>query len=529
MTLRIYRNFNSKKQKYRRKEISIMEFLKEHPVRSVISLLAESLTVATFFIPSEFQIVYKLVIFCCISFGIILFLFWGNFPLIIRRIIVIGIFVTVIIAIIIGCIKYKNIMITDEITVKRTCSTLRLDGAYITADSISQLNKLKNLSSIIFDQCNFEDGVLSDLTLSLTYFCIKDCTGVSNYQFLLNFPDLCELTLENCHVNDDSFPVLTQERLNKVCIIKNMGFSNLSLIPMESLIELDFSETAVKDLTVLVDAENLNTIRGNNTPLFNLDPLAKLTKLCTVQFDCCSIQEVTMEFMSLRMKELSLANNQLINCSGFSNLTVLESVDLGYNRLTDVSWLGKSSKTLKTVILSGNLLTEEDIAFLHTCTAIENLDVADIQMQFLNIVENMNNLKFLRAVGCGLQDISILQKFPELTHVYLARNKITDISPLKDLGGFSAFVDLSFNNISDVSVLPRIASIDLRGNPLCITNNSFEQGSGKTITLDYVEGLLDHVPSFNNFHIYDCPADRKVAVEDTLITVTFFTSEDAFD
>lgn len=267
--------------------------------------------------------------------------------------------------------KDKQIIILDDVVVSPNQSDLTIQDKYIDKDAIKKINKLKYLTGLVFERCKFENNALSYINLPLVSFCMIDCTNVNSYYFLQFMNNLHELKLQNCGITNNTFWFLyIQESISSICLADNVKFTDLSVLPLSNLLNLDFSGTSVSDLSPLSVCENLTQINGSNTLVSDLKPLANLEKLTTIQFDHCAIQEIKDEFMSLRMRNISFECNNITDCSGFSNFTILENVNLSNNKLSEISWLEKSKETLKIAILSNNLLDEEQISFFNDCKSM---------------------------------------------------------------------------------------------------------------------------------------------------------------
>lgn len=422
-------------------------------------------------------------------------------------------------------IKNEYYFVANDIVVSPYSTYISVCDIEVTDIVIKRINKLKKVTSITFERCKFEDGVLSKLKNDIEEFCMIDCTNVSNYDFLMDMIDLHSVIIQNCGITDDNFPLLKQNEIYSICISKNDMFTDLSILPLENLYKLDFSDTSVDDIASLSNSTELYEINGSNTLVSDISSLANLEKLKTMYFDFCDIQEIRAEFLSLRMKNISFEGNRITDCSGFCNFTILENVNLRDNKLSEISWLEKNTATLKVVDLSNNQLEKNQISFLANCTTMEEIYLNGIEMDSLSIVSGMKELKSLEAVNCGIQEIADLKGLLKLQWVRLAQNEINDISVLKELGSSTVKFDLAYNNITSISYLPKESELlILFENPISISNNKFDQISGSTIILDYTQGMLDCTLNFENIYIINCPMDQRVKLEAALRTPHFVTN-----
>lgn len=123
-----------------------------------------------------------------------------------------------------------------------------------------------------------------------------------------------------------------------------------------------------------------------------------------------NVEELPIEFKCLvRLKKLHLAGYtnkwKLKTCNILSSLENLQTLDLSFNRISDISFLKKLTD-LQTLYLSQNEIS--DISFL----------------------EKLTGLQILELDHNEINDISVLKKLTGLQTLFLYGNEISDISPL---------------------------------------------------------------------------------------------------
>ena len=421
---------------------------------------------------------------------------------------------------------------------------LYLSGKTITKAVAENISRLEKVKSVSFTGCDFEAGALSALTLpeTVNYLSFDQCTGVDNLEFLTALKNLRRLNLTNSAITDAMLPEFTSETLDTLdlqgnpeftdlslfsnctaltCLnVAGTGVSNLEVVAALPVDELDISGSGVTDISVLAEMPDLNKVDGSNTKIRDISPLAGLENLYSVSFNNCALDPLEGSFSSLRMKYLYLANTGLTSLDAFRNCTVLQEVDIHGNAVSDVSILGKSSASLTVVNLSGNPLSGASIEFLAEAEKLREIYLDGIAMENLDILVNATGLHQISAVGCGLSDISGLSGCVDLSMIKLAKNQITDISPLQNIKTLYVKMDLSFNPIRDVSALPEV-NYSVLG-LLCpeLDPATFPDVDGNMMLLYYSQEALEHIMSLKKFTyvVVDCPADKQVALEDAVNT-----------
>lgn len=453
----------------------------------------------------------------------------------------------------------SNVKITENKTAKRDDQSVYLGEERVTAQTVEQINKLKKLEYLTFMECEFESGALELLgeNAQLLGLSMTDCTGVEDLSFLTAQSSLRSLKLENCGVSDAMMPALELPKLSDVDLsgneaftdlgklsgcaeletldISQTGVTGLEALSGEWMQTVDFSGTAVADITALRGWTGLREVTGASSGVTDLSPLAQLTELTAIAFDGCALEDPDGVFQSLRLAKLDLGGTGISSLDPFANATLLTQVDIRDCQIGDLSLLEKSAATLKTLDLSGNPLDEADLALLGKCTALTELYLDRIPLTDLNTVSGCTGLTRFTAVGCGLEDISGLAGCAGLEYLRLADNRIRDISPLAGMNSMTTVtLDLGSNPVEDLSCLPKLQyrNLVLLGEQLDLSR--LPEVSGWTAVTHYSDTLLEAQlgrSPFSDWYIYDCPADKRVAMEEKFgaFGLRFLDSEEALN
>ncbi|HAA0649776.1 internalin [Listeria monocytogenes] len=129
--------------------------------------------------------------------------------------------------------------------------------------------------------------------------------------------------------------------------------------------------------------------------------------------------------------EFDISGQSVSNISPLEGLSNLETVYISENNINDLSPLSKSPK-------------------------IKVLDASNNNINDISTLSSLPNLNAVRLNNNSISDISVLRDFPanQFVFIYLADNKIKDISPLEG----KSFQQLTLNNneISDISPLSKM-------------------------------------------------------------------------
>jgi len=128
---------------------------------------------------------------------------------------------------------------------------------------------------------------------------------------------------------------------------------------------------------------------------------------------------------TLFLQKLYLYNKQLKTIpSALSQCQQLQSFDLCYNQLTDISALGQCQQ-LQWLDLSHNQLT--DISALGQLQQLQILDLSDNQLKDISILGQLQQLQWLDLSHNQLTDISALGQLLQLKVLNLSHNQLTII------------------------------------------------------------------------------------------------------
>jgi len=155
------------------------------------------------------------------------------------------------------------------------------------------------------------------------------------------------------------------------------------------------------------------------------------------------------------MTELDLGNNRITDISSLGSLTNLTRLNLGFNQITDISFLG-SLTNLTTLSLYNNQIT--DISFLGSLTNLTTLHLSYNQITDISFLGWLTNLTRLDLNNNRITDFSFLGSLTNLTTLNLSYNKITDISFLGSLTNLTT-LELNYNRITDISFLGSLTNL----------------------------------------------------------------------
>ncbi|MBR3298717.1 MAG: TIR domain-containing protein [Clostridia bacterium] len=307
---------------------------------------------------------------------------------------------------------------------------------------------------------------------------------------------------------------------------------------LESLRTLRINDCRIeaKDLSPLGNAKNIFefSLAGSDLSQTGYDDLGFLSqceRIVNLDVHGCRLNSLEGIEKCIRLAYLNASNCGLTSLQGLENATILKRVHLSSNRLKNIDMLSKSSETLEQLYVGGNEL--------ETMEAFAELP----KLRILNVMSNkLSELSCLTApelktlVVIDNPELSSLPLFAQkLEALYAANCAITEL-------------DWSSSAPDDSSRL-----LELKGNPLA----SFSLGEGRYFRLslvgvemndqmrselmkadieylfmDYDSNIdwtqLDEQVS-RRIYLFDCPLDKRVAVENVLGYKVNFSELDEYE
>lgn len=454
----------------------------------------------------------------------------------------------------------------------------------VTPRDISQLKSRKDIESVFITQCQIPQetmDVMWELDGSLTYLSIDQCTGFKDLSPLSKMTSLTNLRIEKCDMGNDVFKGLDFSKMDKLYTFSAMGNPKLTDISFiktapERLSSIDISYCDVSDISPIsglkglysLTAENckisdLTPIKGmkvtyaelsgnqikdlspfsGNKSLHRLDVSSNQVDSVKALADCTDLEDLNLNHNKItsldglekviRLEKFECSNNQISDIKGLTNCTVLYYVNLSANKISDISLLSKNSKTLKSVFVDDNQIS--DLSPLSGASGLLAVSFNNNNITTLDSFKNCTKLKAISGDNNKISSLDVLSPMTSLRCISFAHNDISDMKPIEKLSAGmkdSMYVlDLSNNKISKLALSSSKTydSVLIYNNPLTTLDN-VKNIKGLTIAISYFEGinLKELSEGYLRLSIVDCPLDKQVAIENEVgrYSVSFSTSEE---
>lgn len=161
----------------------------------------------------------------------------------------------------------------DDVSLFNNLSDLTICDKFIENNFFKILFNLKNLKSINFTRCEFENADLTS-SLNVSNLDLVDC-NINNYKFIYIMSDLVSLTVVNGKIDFDL--------INKLKLLKylNVSYSDISndraYLKLNDLEKLYINNTSISNFSYLINLINLKLLSVDEKQYKNnLDIINKL-------------------------------------------------------------------------------------------------------------------------------------------------------------------------------------------------------------------------------------------------------------
>ena len=418
---------------------------------------------------------------------------------------------------------YNTVYIAGE-KFKRNDTSVYLNEKTITGEDIDSLLKIKDLSGIRFENCNFEGNTLNRVfsISSVTSLTLDSCfitdEALSSIE-LSNDSKLVSLSLNNNEISSLEFLSPVCNTLKYLYIDEN-NITDITVLSEFNLNGISAGANNISNINSIGSNENIEEINISNNSISELKALSSCTMLTKLNAARNEIRSLEGLENALGLSVLDIAGNAVSDLNSIGNATLLTEVNINENQIEDISVLSKSKNTLKKVCLSYNNIS--DISAISGCAQLQIVTLDGNAVNNLDALEGLTELTVVSANSNLITDITGLRECKGIQYIDLSANLITDVSPLGEAlsyNGLTLSVNLSNNKITEIDTLPNgtYAFLSLYGNEISDLTPLKDKNSDVYI-LEYSEkfdySVLNN--NFNNYNFLNCPADKQKSLESAL-------------
>lgn len=246
-------------------------------------------------------------------------------------------------------------------------------------------------------------------------------------------------------------PSLQSLRINDELLIEDYtplaGLADLNILSISGCALSDSDLANISGLAKLIE---LSIDRNQIT---TLQPLSTLTELELLSANDNDLESISALGAFTKLKWLYLANNRILNLDGLAGISELLTLDVSGNYISDLSPLTDLTR-LVDLHLRNN--SPKNIKKLSSLPALTYLDISGCGLASLSIVNDFQALQSLVAEDNQIASLSTFNR--QISELYISRNPLVDLSPLKNQEALVA-LEATGTQISDISFLAGAKSL----------------------------------------------------------------------
>lgn len=336
-------------------------------------------------------------------------------------------------------------------------------------------------------------------------------TNIKNIQPLVDLKELSTLNLSNTKVKNVSD--LKDLELVELNLANNKDIKGYEQI--DYLSSLNLTNCNIKDVSHLRNLKDLSSLDlSENEDITGIENLTNITCLTMKKCNLNSIEDV-LKLPGLL--SIDLADNNIAQIDGIESLQDLCYIDLSGNQIKDFSKIA--------IIGTQNHENEEDENDAYITLIVENENITDI-----SIFNNLKNVCSLGLANNSITDLSgfynnsvieldlsnntkinniqYLKNLENLSVLYLSDCHIEELTEVEKLANNIKCLDLSKNNITDISSLNKFELY-----ALSLAENNELSGKLSSDTLD-VLNLENTKINPQEFDISNCTELEEINLSD---------------
>ena len=262
-----------------------------------------------------------------------------------------------------------------------------------------------------------------------------------DYSALLSMPGLTYLDLSGCTITTETLSQIAACPKLETLNLSGCGLSNLNpLAPMTTLKTLDLSDNSISAIGMLTGLTELESLNLSKNALTVLPDMAHWSRLLKLDLSYNALTTIASLYVCVSLQELNISHNRLTGINAVGSLVLLTKLDASNNQVQDVGSLRTLTKLTEFTMRDNKLLS---IDFLANIPSITDVDI-------------------------DYNDVTAVPDFPDdckLVNFSAAHNFLEDLSGLGGLQNLS-YVNADYNNITDISVLadcPNLTQVNVYG------------------------------------------------------------------
>ncbi|BBJ28075.1 leucine-rich repeat domain-containing protein [Athalassotoga saccharophila] len=240
------------------------------------------------------------------------------------------------------------------------------------------------------------------------------------------------------------------------------NISDISPLKGLKLKSIDLSYNHIKDISALSTMTSLISLDLSHNEISDITPLASLTSLKMLNLSSNDIENINAIKNLKNLESLDLSSNHISDVTPIEDLgQSILSLDISYNPIpfSQLKFIENWTQ-LHNLGMSGFNLDSSQITFVSKFSSLRSLDLGFNRLTNITPLASLTGLRELFLYSNMIKDISPLANLKNLEWLNAGANMISNLTPLQNLNNLK-FLDLEINNISDISPLLSLSNLEI--------------------------------------------------------------------
>ena len=200
-----------------------------------------------------------------------------------------------------------------------------------------------------------------------------------------------------------------------------------------SIEKLDLSNnTYIQNIEPLARLLNLTSLDLSGTNINDLTPIRNLTELDTLNLSHTKITDLTPLKYSGKLISLTINRTSVADISIVEKMPALQHLDISKTTVADFSSIATLIQLRKAYLAA---TTISSLTPFENLTQLKELNISSTLIQDLSPIRNLRNLAVLNMDSTRVSNIDPLSSMENLNVLYANYTAITDLQPLQKLKG----------------------------------------------------------------------------------------------
>ncbi len=240
------------------------------------------------------------------------------------------------------------------------------------------------------------------------------------------------------------------------------NISDISPLKGLKLRSLDLSYNHIEDISSLSTMTSLTSLNLSHNNISDITPLASLSALRILNLSSNNIKDINVIKNLKNLESLDLSSNHISDVTPIEGLgQSILSLDISYNPIpfSQLKFIENWTQ-LHNLGMSGFNLDSSQITFVSRFSSLRSLDLGFNRLTNITPLASLTGLRELFLYSNMIKDISPLANLKNLEWLNAGANMISNLSPLQNLTHLK-FLDLEINKISDISPLVNLSNLEI--------------------------------------------------------------------